>query len=539
MNGERRPRPRLPREGWRVVEALPDATPGTPWMEGQRRFRFAPGDVRAWSNLHDVEVVALHFWVDSRMPIASIDERERVVTLARRSIFRLTERHEPAPLARYYVENVFEALDAPGEWYLDRSSGALTYLPRDGEAIGSTELVAPRLPALVRFEGKPEAGRLVEHVVLRGLELRDAEPARAEGWVATWPHEDVAGAFQAAFDVPGAVSLRGARDVALEDLTIRGVGSYAIELGAGCRHDVVRRCDLGDLGAGGIKIGEPKVPADPALETGENTVADCHVHDGGRIHRGAVGIWVGQSAGNVIAHNLVHDLDFTGISVGWSWRYEPSAAARNVVEKNHVHHVGRGVLSDVGGIYTLGVQPGTVIRGNLIHDVTAAAYGAWGIYLDEGTSGVRVEGNVVHHAQSGGFFLHYGRDDVVVNNVFALSREGALMRGKEDATDSLVVERNVVFVRDGDALAWHWKTGRFRFDRNVYWDARGTPPRFAGETLEARRARGLDAGSIVADPRFVDPDRGDFALREGSPTRDVGFEPIDTSDVGPRRATSP
>ncbi len=124
-------------------------------------------------------------------------------------------------------------------------------------------------------------------------------------------------------------------------------------------------CDIGDLGAGGIKIGEREL-SEETQPTGHNTVSDCHVYDGGVIYRSAVGIWIGHSGANVIAHNHVHDFDFTGISIGWSWGYKPSRAQNNLIEKNHVHHVGRGVLSDLAGIYTLGVSPGTVIRGNVI-----------------------------------------------------------------------------------------------------------------------------------------------------------------------------
>jgi hypothetical protein len=511
VNGERRPRTRRPKTGYFHPTEVPDmkipAMLDLSWLEGQRRFRFAPGDLKAsWTNLSDVEVVALHFWVESRLPIASIDESDRMVTVTRRSVFRLTERPDPKPepLARYYVENVFEALRTPGEWYLDRRNNVLTYLPRDGEDIAKATVIAPRLEQLVRIEGASD-------VHLRGLEFRHAE------WNRTGT--DVAGAGQAAVDVPGAIWMHDTRNSTLEDLVLANVGGYGIELAGGCVRDRIERCDIGDLGAGGIKIGEEKVGG---AETGHDAVTDCHIHDGGRVYRSAVGIWIGQSAGNVIAHNHVHDFDYTGISVGWTWGYKPSLAKENLIEKNHIHDIGRGVLSDMGGVYTLGPSPGTVIRGNVIHDVTDFAYGGWGIYFDEGTSGVVAEKNVVYKTQSSGFFQNYGMDNVVRNNVFALSGEGGLMRGKEEG--SITFERNIVWFREGELLAWNWKSGDFRMDRNVYWNAIGKPI-----TLAAR-----DTSSIVANPLFVDPDHGDFALREGSPATSVGFEPIDVSDVGPR-----
>jgi len=522
VNGQRRARTRIPKEGYFHPAELPDVNPSgsfgkdSSWLEGQKRFRFAPGDLNgSWTNLGDVEVVALHFWIDSRMPIASVDDKERLVTFTRASGFRLTEKFEATPLARYYVENVAEALDTPGQWYLNRATGVLTYLPRPGEELATTtEIIAPRLAQLVRLED-------VDHVRLRGLELRHAESNRGRSEI---------GALQAAVDVGGAISASGARDSTFEDLTIANVGSWGIQLGAGCERDRIVRCDIGDLGAGGIRIGEEKLGG---ADADHDAITDCHIHDGGHIYRSAVGVWIGQSAGNLIAHNHVHDFDYSGISVGWTWGYKASGAKENVIEKNHVHDVGRGVLSDLAGIYTLGPSPGTVIRNNVIHDVSDHAYGGWGIYFDEGTTGVVAERNVVFRTQSGGFFQNYGEHNVVANNVFALSREGQLVRGEE--VGSISFERNIVYFREGELLAWNWTSDGFAFDRNVYWNASGREPAFAGATLADWRRRGMDLHSIIADPLFVDPEHGDFSLRAGSPARGVGFEPIDVRDVGPRR----
>ena len=123
--------------------------------------------------------------------------------------------------------------------------------------------------------------------------------------------------------------------------------------------------------------------------------SDNHIFDLGKIYPSAVGIWMGQSINSKISHNHIHDLNYTAISVGWTWGYAPQQCHHHIIEHNHLHDIGRGMLSDLGAIYALGVQPGTVIRNNLIHDVSCLAYGVGGIYLDEGSSDILLEHNVV------------------------------------------------------------------------------------------------------------------------------------------------
>ena len=515
VNDERRPRPRLPKGGFNRVVGLIDAPTDAPWHQGQDRFQFAGEDIQPWRNLEDVDVVALTLWVEARMPIAAVDPDKRIVTFAKKSVFHLKDDFSGGG-ARYYVENVFEALDTPGQWYLNREASVLYYLPNPGEQMRKCRFVAPRLEQVMRLEGDPQNQHWVEHIRFEGLSFMHTE------W--TLP-ADKSGSSQAAVIVPGAIYLRGARNCNLHECTVAHIGNYAVEIAEGCADNSITCCDMHDLGAGGLKVGPGSA---------RTIVSDNEIGDGGHIFHSAVGVWIGNSGHNQVIHNHIHDLYYTGVSVGWTWGYGPSEAVANRIEHNHIHHVGRGWLSDLGGIYTLGVSPGTVLRYNLIHDSFSATYGGWGIYLDEGSTDIVVENNVVFRTKSGGFHQHYGRENIIRNNIFAFAKETQIVRSREEDHRSFTLERNIIYWNEGVLLGSNWKNGNFLLDRNLYWNAGGEPVTFPGKSLDEWQASGQDVHSIIADPKFVDPGKGNFTLGPDSPAMALGFQPIDMSNVGPR-----
>jgi parallel beta-helix repeat protein len=191
-------------------------------------------------------------------------------------------------------------------------------------------------------------------------------------------------------------------------------------------------------------------------------------------------------------------------------------------------------MSDMGGVYTLGEQPGGMVRNNLIHDVNAFVYGGWGIYLDQASTGILVENNIVYNCKSAGFHQHYGRENTVRNNIWAFNRENQLMRTRAEQHVSFLFERNIVYFDEGRLLGSNWTGDGFTMKDNVYFDARTKGIRFAGQTFEEWKAAGRDAGSLIGDPLFVNAGSFDFRLRPDSPALKMGFQQIDMSTVGPR-----
>ena len=399
INGRRAVRARTPNDGFFRFEG--SGSPGKPLQ-----LHFHGNDLKEkWAKQADVEVVGFMAWSDFRSPINAVDQRAHLVALGP------TQTSANEENARYFIENTPEALDAPGEWYLDRSTQKISYIPLRGEDMEQAEAIAPGLERLVLLQGRPEAGEVVQNVVFRGLTFEYA------AWnVGPQGYFDL----QAGIPASSAVEAVGAVNFRVERCTIAHSGGYALELGRGSKHNQVVANEFYDMGAGGVKVGGPDFSWNRAEQNYDNVIADNEIHDLGNVYAAGVGIWVLQSGRNQIVHNHVHDLYYTAISVGWTWGYAKNQSSGNLIAFNHLHAIGKNMLSDMGGIYTLGVQPGTVIQNNLIHDVSSFTYGGWGIYLDEGSSDILAEDNVVYNCKSAGFHQHYGQGNILRNNIFAL-----------------------------------------------------------------------------------------------------------------------
>lgn len=538
VNDQRRFRPVLPAAGWHTIADKVDPSPASAG-KGHDRFAFAGDDLRSdWSNRSDVEVVAVHRWTMSRLPIAAIepnpaDSSTHIVTFAGRTRGMVDWCSFPKG-SRFLAENVKEALGEPGSWYLDRPTGRLTYCPRDGEASTGVTVIAPRLDRLVELRGDPATGKPVAHLQFEGLTFAHGNwtlPAGGQSFA------------QAEVNVGAAITAAAARQVVFRGCAVRHVGRYAVEFGAGCQGCGVERCEFVDLGAGGVLIGTTGGPHSLATsaagagaegEVREIAIRDTTIAHGGRIHSAAIGVWIGHASGCVVEHCHIHDFTYTGISVGWVWGYGASRAHNNRIAHNHIHDIGHGVLSDMGAVYTLGVSPGTVVEGNVIHDIASHDYGGWGLYTDEGSTGIVMRKNLVYRTSSGGFHQHYGRDNVIENNIFAAARDWQIQRTRVEEHTSFRFERNIVWwLSDAPLVKGNWTKGLVT-KANCYWHG-GKPVVFTeGQDLAARQATGQDAGSIVADPLFADPTAGDFTLAADSPALVIGFEPLDPAVAGRR-----
>lgn len=531
VNGQRRTRARTPNQGYLYTEGILAPFKREHWsdpkMVAKQGFVFRDQDIRRWRNMQDALVMLYHSWTTSIHFITDLDSTERTVRLAPPSTWPIGYWWEYN--TRYHVENIPDALDSPGEWYLDRTTGVLSYWPLPGEDLRSCEVVAPVVPqTLVVFRGDPAKKKYVEHVRFIGLAFHHADCLLAPNM----PTDQQGATERASF-----ISATGLRHAKFENCELAHFGENGLWLDAGCADNVIRRCHVHDLGASAVFIGAKNYRSEPDFAVERNVVDNCFLHDGSHIFLGSQGVWIGRSSHNQITHNEISDFHHLGISVGHSWGYSPTTAHHNRIAFNHVHHICNGYFSDGGGIYTLGISPGTTLENNVVHDVTPTPLmpvGGTGIYHDEGSTGIVAENNVVYRVGAGAYNQHYGRDNVARNNIFAFGGRETITCCRPEEHRSFTFESNIVLSDSGQATSSHFSPLKCKteFRRNLYWDTSGKEPLFSGKTFAEWQKTGRDVDSKIADPQFFDAAAGDFRLKPGSPALAMGFKPIDTSTVG-------
>ena len=560
VNDHRRIRARTPNEGeyFRIRSTLSGE------QESRIGFVYTDSDIHPWQHLKDAVFFVFGSWYTTIHHVDRLDVDNNTVWFTNPSgrPFGWYEKN-----LRYYVENIAEGLDQPGEWYLDRKTGVLSYYPLPGETLETAVIVAPVVrQTLVQLEGVPGKDRYLEHVHLKNLRFRHTD---------AYLPKDLYDGRQGATVQEAGIVADGARDCVLQNCEVANMGEHGIWFRDDCHRNVIRKCHVHDLGGGGIYIGEkwrwgndcPGWPGYRNYEdiphfTEHNVVDNCFVHDGCYVFAGSIGIWIGQAAHTTVTHNDVCDMSYSGISVGWDWSGNKSTAHHNLIERNHIHHLGHGRMNDMAGIYTLGVSPGTTLRHNLIHDVRAyqspVAYclGA-GVYLDQSSAEITVEKNVCYNISNAGFFLHHGAKNRVLNNVLAdVEAKGRIgwgmyytARGTHADTGN-TASKNIVYgpsARFAKATrAEKPRTGAAEeafvtIDNNLYWSTGNDAPMFSTSPTDAPKdildfsgwqKLGYDIDGSVADPLFVDAAAHDYRLSADSPARSLGIDSIDVEDAG-------
>ena len=467
--------------------------------------------------LAEHQILVFHKWDTSRYALSAFDPTNGTITVEGQP---MTSWNPWNAQSFYLLDNCAGPSLVPGAWF-QGPAGELNYRPLPGEGLDRTEAVAPVLEQLLIVQGACNLHFQGLHFGYTGYRLpREGCPP-----------------VQAAAGIGASIQIDDAENLTFNDCELAHTGNYGIWLRSGCQNCRIVHCLLEDLGAGGIRVGEMHISQNPADVTGGNVIANNIIRGCGRIHPSAVGIWIGQSANNQVTHNDISDTFYTGISAGWTWGYGPSQATNNAISYNRIHQIGQGVLSDMGGIYTLGVSPGSTCVGNVIFDVRAHDYGGWGIYPDEGSSGWRIASNLVWRCTSvlspsgGGFHQHYGASNNIVNNIFALSSGPPMQATRVEDHRSFTLEHNLIISTNEAFFYGPWDRLQYASGGNCFVAYGQTAKPFPNGDLAAWQQAGHETGSILTNFELKG-NWPDITFPPGSPAFASGFKPFDPQLAG-------
>ena len=500
--------------------------------QSKTEFPFASGQVKlSWAEAPEAEV---HLWPSSPASCRAFNEIVKLERIdAAAGLMGVSGKEAAVEICsgdRYFVENLMEELDCPGEWYLDRQARVL-YLWPTAPLTGDTPVIAPRLTRLFEFRGEPE--KPVRWIRLSGLTLQETDFTPDDGFVAYGRSTD------------GVLTLRETEGITIENCRLRNLGKAGLHSKRGSTTRIVGN-EICYGAEGGIYVDEsPR----------GTVISDNHIHHLGWVYKHVAGISTGdQVHGALIAHNHVHDTTRWGISLAHH------TSTNNIVEYNHLHDLNTETY-DTGGLevtqHSREHRTQSIFRYNLIHDTGGYSsmmgrdmWNSWGIYLDSFAGGFTVHHNVVYGAQDGGLMVQGGKDNKIFNNLFVDNgpRRQILIANFANNSSGTEFHHNIVAFASPESVAVY--AGRrmpetvATWDRNLYWLAGGglrfclpgdEPYAQWFRPFEFWRGLGFDKESVVADPQFVAAARHDYRLADTSPALSLGFEPIDLSTVGPRR----
>lgn len=527
VNGKRASLTRYPQTGY--LQFAEAENKGIFLDDVSKWVRLKTEDVKDLSaeEIKNAQLTFLHYWVDEHTAVEDYDEKTGKLVMEKYSRFSINGEITESV---YYFENIKSAFANAGEWYLDKAEGMLYYIPRESENAENLQVRIPRLPFVLNMSGTKTSP--IKNISFENITFAytkgEHDCVRDDGLKTA---SDGQGVSQA----KGTVNLCYARNCSFKGCNFVNFGLHGLNIENGCSQIRVENCTFYDGGAGGIMIGGSDAFGEEADRTFACQILGSKIHACGRRHKAGCGILIKHAYDNRIVGNEIFDLFYSGISVGWVWGYKDSVTRDNYIADNHIYDLGKGVLSDMGGVYLLGAQPGTVVKGNKIHDIYAREYGGWAIYTDEGSAFVRVENNICYRCSDNCYHQHYGRMNVVKNNIFAFAGKELCRITWGEVHLSCIFEQNIL-ITDG-CLAYgllsreHIENGTVATGGNLIWSTTGTPSdviSYCGEKCDLATAQsfGLEKGSIYADPKCKDLESFDFTLADDSPAYGLGFKKI-------------
>jgi F5/8 type C domain/Right handed beta helix region len=381
-------------------------------------------NLQNWKNVSDVEIVSTNFFKSFRCGVSGIIGGN--ITMKQpcwnNSLQLPTQQARPI-LNPSWMENAYELLDTHGEWYYNKTDGYIYYKPHPYENLSKAEAVAPVLDKLIVGSGKVD--NPVHNIIFQDLNFKYGTwyyPNSSDGYAslgAGFYVETFGSNGTRAIKSPGNISFAYAQNIAFKHNVFSHLSSAALDFDNGSQDNTVENNRFDDISGSAIQLGNVdwgfwKDP-DTRKFVSNNLIIDNYITKIGQQYHDSQAIFVGYADHTRIVHNEISDIPYSGIVlVGGGTTISPSSD--NITQSNKIYNF-MNLLNDGGGIYTMGLQPKSVISKNYIYNQYnsningggGSSYcvsygcpdeGSWyisggAIYPDEGSSGFTISNNVV------------------------------------------------------------------------------------------------------------------------------------------------
>ena len=444
------------------------------------------------------------------------------------------------------VENIFEELDSPGEWFLNKNTGTLYYFQPEGVDMSKAIVEGVRLTQLVEFKGTPE--RPVRWIALKGLTFQHAARTFMETKEPLTKSDWCIGRF-------GAIFVEGTEDCHIEDCVVTHVGSNAIFANMYNRRFMVRGCHIKEAGASGVcfvggakalrprsKLGNYDAmekqpgPASPDYPA-ECVIEDSLIHDIGRVEKQVAGVEIDIAQGIVVRHCSIYDVPRGGIIIGsgsFSGHLIEFCDVFDTVMETHDH----GCFNSWGRDRYWHKKPVVntfvakypelpyldALTPTIIRNSRWRCDDGWDIDLDDGSTRYEIRNNL---CLAGGIKRADGYQRVIENNIMvngSLSIHKWYYGNMQD-----VIRYNIVFKPYKLSMIEPQVPGFQGVDYTLFHKPGVNPSR---PSVELQKQLGMDQHSIEGDAQFIDPANGDFRVKEGSPALALGFKNFSMNQFG-------
>ena len=539
-------------------------------------FRKIP--LREWENLNDIEIITRpHYaWLVNILPLRAIDIKKNLAYTTIPATYFICRLEGEPFYPNLWVQNAIDYLDEPGEWVINSVEGKIYYWPKGGDPSGVNY---PVLQELIRVEGNEKDGSIQRNIVFRGITFahadRDTWDDDAIGLQHDWALYNESDALLRFVDAEGCI---------VDNCTFTTSGGGGVRFDLYSQNNKVINCEFNNLGGTAILF----AGYGPGLKNvnRNNEIINNEIHDCGQVYLHSPGIFIWQSGGNRIAHNLIYNFPYNGLVISgprpkffnkrmgnrreltgtmhfdetgeyevedWDKLFPYLFTSENIIEYNELHDVVLK-LDDGNAIYLSGTGLNNIVRRNYVHDnISGHRYGA--IRGDGFAKYLTITENIIYRFARYGILTRYTNN--ITNNYIIDYMPTERADGEKYPAISYihvvaggpltgsVIKKNICYQSAGISepffkatfsnpnllkLTEFPKLSDCAIDSNIYF-ATGVYHNCL-EQLEELRSQGVDSNSVVTDPCFEGLEEAGFKLKSNSPAFKLGIKQIDFENIG-------